>query len=277
MKLSISTLGCPGWSLEQAAAFLHDCGVEGIEIRGIGGELEPTKMACLAQGHLSATHAVLKKYKLTPVCLGTSVAMHRDGDNVTRALEDAKVCAAAGIPAIRIFGNNLPSDSAERSIKLRSISNDIARLCREAEPLGIGVWLETHGDINTPQTLSKIIEACGDLPNFGLIWDVAHTFASHCRNIELILNEIYPYVRHVHFKDQVVTPGEKVRICLPGRGEIPLVNILEALSERGYTGYYSFEWEKLWHPEIEAPEVAFPYFVNYINRLYEKIRNGGRM
>ena len=91
MKLSISTLGCPGWSLEQAAAFLHDCGAEGIEIRGIGGELEPTKMACLAPDNLSATHAVLRKHKLTPVCLGTSVAMHRDGDNVARALEDAKV------------------------------------------------------------------------------------------------------------------------------------------------------------------------------------------
>ena len=61
MKLSISTLGCPGWSLEQAAAFLHDCGVEGIEIRGIGGELEPTKgsvtkpenlrMSVLSQDH----------------------------------------------------------------------------------------------------------------------------------------------------------------------------------------------------------------------------------
>ena len=24
----------------------------------------------------------------------------------------------------------------------------------------------------------------------------------------------------------------------------------------GYKGYYSFEWEKLWHPELEDPETA---------------------
>ena len=29
-------------------------------------------------------------------------------------------------------------------------------------------------------------------------------------------------------------------------------------------GYYGFEWEKGWHPEIEEPEVAFPHFVETI-------------
>ncbi|RYG31354.1 MAG: sugar phosphate isomerase/epimerase, partial [Chitinophagaceae bacterium] len=28
----------------------------------------------------------------------------------------------------------------------------------------------------------------------------------------------------------------------------------------GYQGYYSFEWEKLWHPEIEEPEAALAQY-----------------
>ena len=28
----------------------------------------------------------------------------------------------------------------------------------------------------------------------------------------------------------------------------------------GYQGYYCFEWEKKWHPEIEDPEIAFPHY-----------------
>jgi hypothetical protein len=28
------------------------------------------------------------------------------------------------------------------------------------------------------------------------------------------------------------------------------------LYQGGYKGYYSFEWEKLWHPEIAEPELA---------------------
>jgi hypothetical protein len=34
------------------------------------------------------------------------------------------------------------------------------------------------------------------------------------------------------------------------------------LRNDGYQGYYSFEWEKLWHPELEEPEVALPAYVS---------------
>jgi len=31
-----------------------------------------------------------------------------------------------------------------------------------------------------------------------------------------------------------------------------------------YGGFYNFEWEKRWHPEIEEPEVAFPQFADVL-------------
>src|SRR5438552_1683679 len=34
------------------------------------------------------------------------------------------------------------------------------------------------------------------------------------------------------------------------------------LAHIGYRGFYSFEWEKRWHPEIEEPEVAFAQYAN---------------
>jgi len=41
-----------------------------------------------------------------------------------------------------------------------------------------------------------------------------------------------------------------------GRGEVPIFDAIDALSKGGYKGYYSFEWEKLWHPELAEPEIA---------------------
>ena len=40
------------------------------------------------------------------------------------------------------------------------------------------------------------------------------------------------------------------------KGEVPIYEAVDALRKGGYTGYYSFEWEKLWHPEIDSPEIA---------------------
>jgi hypothetical protein len=35
---------------------------------------------------------------------------------------------------------------------------------------------------------------------------------------------------------------------------------VKVLADGGYGGFYGFEWEKKWHPEIEPPEVAFPHY-----------------
>jgi len=35
---------------------------------------------------------------------------------------------------------------------------------------------------------------------------------------------------------------------------------IEALVKIGYRGFYSFEWEKRWHPDIAEPEVAIAQF-----------------
>jgi hypothetical protein len=36
--------------------------------------------------------------------------------------------------------------------------------------------------------------------------------------------------------------------------------MLGLLAAGGYRGWVSVEWEKRWHPEIEAPEVALPQY-----------------
>ena len=45
---------------------------------------------------------------------------------------------------------------------------------------------------------------------------------------------------------------------LLGDGEVRVQEMLRLLTGAGYAGWISVEWEKRWHPEIEAPEVALP-------------------
>ena len=47
------------------------------------------------------------------------------------------------------------------------------------------------------------------------------------------------------------------------------------LAKGGYRGYYGFEWEKAWHPEIEEPEVAFPHYAEFMRRALADARNRG--
>jgi hypothetical protein len=41
---------------------------------------------------------------------------------------------------------------------------------------------------------------------------------------------------------------------------------VQMLVEMRYSGYYSFEWEKVWHPEIEDPEIAVADYARVVTQ-----------
>jgi sugar phosphate isomerase/epimerase len=68
----------------------------------------------------------------------------------------------------------------------------------------------------------------------------------------------------VHLKDSVPAGSDR-RYVLTGTGDVPVRRQVEALARMKYTGFYNFEWEKRWHPEIEEPEVAFAQFAEVVS------------
>ncbi len=59
---------------------------------------------------------------------------------------------------------------------------------------------------------------------------------------------------------------------LTGTGEVPVKRQIAALVKIGYRGFYSFEWEKRWHPEIEEPERAIAQFAEVAARYLREAR-----
>ena len=53
------------------------------------------------------------------------------------------------------------------------------------------------------------------------------------------------------------------RYALTGEGEFPFDTMFASLAAIGFDGFVSFEWEKHWHPELAAPEIALPHFIKW--------------
>ena len=51
--------------------------------------------------------------------------------------------------------------------------------------------------------------------------------------------------------------GTRICTCTGASIRVP-----HSFVKNGYKGYYCFEWEKAWHPEIEDPDVAFPQYAD---------------
>ena len=269
MKLSASTLGCPGRDIDEIIALYRSAGIKGLEIRGIGGEVAADKITCLSPEHYEETLRKLKENDITPICFGTSISLHnreKFDANVAEGLAAIRLCERTGIPFIRVFGNDLP-DKEGRKEAIETIAEIGTLLCNEGEKAGVQILMEIHGTINTVENLIPVLDALGPHPAFGIIWDVMHTDRAYGDKWDPVYRLIRPFIKHVHIKDHERNSTPPFHLVPLGEGDIPLEDIVNRLRMDGYDGYFSFEWEKMWHPDLAEAESVFPHFTEYMKRF----------
>ncbi len=83
-------------------------------------------------------------------------------------------------------------------------------------------------------------------------------------------NKLKKYIRHTHIKDANLVQG-KLAYTLLGQGDVPVFKAIDTLAKSGYKGYYSFEWEKMWHPEIAEPEIALAHYPKAMKKHFKKL------
>jgi len=74
MKLSISTLVCPTWSWPQIVGAASAHGVQGIDPRGLGQEIDVTRLATF-DVELDSSMQLLHQHGLEMPCLNTSITL----------------------------------------------------------------------------------------------------------------------------------------------------------------------------------------------------------
>ena len=246
--LSFSTLGCPDWTFHQITDFAVDNNFKGIELRGIQRELELTKCKEFSNAeNILATSKLMAEKGLRFSDLGSSAAMHHsDGKERQKNLEEAKrfidLAQKIQCPCIRVFPNNLPKDQ-ERNATIDLIIEGL---------------IESHGELVHIADLQKIMQSA-EHKNVGMVWDIVNMWSATKEPPAAVYATLKKYIRHTHIKDLKIVDGKEQYTFL-GTGETPIFEAIDILHKNGYKGYYSFEWEKLWHPEIEEPEKAFAHY-----------------
>lgn len=275
-KLSFSTLGCPDWSLDQIINFAAKNDYSGIEFRGIQREIDLTKTPAFQ--NREAVKDTVKKIRdknLRIVGFGSSSAMHhREPADRNKAMDEAKryidLAEVAGCPYVRVFPDKLPAGTpVDETLDL--ITEGLTTLGAFSKGSGVTVLMETHGDVVKAADIQKVMSQAGNQQQLGLVWDVSNMWAVTGEKPEEVYGTLRKWIRHTHFKDLRKVDG-KTQYTLFTEGEVPVFEAIEALRRDGYKGYYSFEWEKLWHPEIAEPEIALARFPVKMKEHFSSVR-----
>ncbi|MEO6870228.1 MAG: sugar phosphate isomerase/epimerase family protein [Ginsengibacter sp.] len=271
--LSFSTLGCPDWSFESILDFAVNNGYNGIEIRGIKRELDLLKCPEFSSKEMiQATRKKVEDKNIKIVDLGSYAQMHHPkGAERDKNIDEAKrfidLAQQLHCPYVRVFPNIFPKGPA-RDVITQNIVTSLQELGNYAKGSGVKVLMETHGELVLSEDIERIMQSVND-PDVGLVWDIVNMWSVTKEPPAQVYGRLKKYIHHTHIKDLVINNGKEEYVLL-GKGNTPIFGAIDLLAKDRYKGYFSFEWEKLWHPEIAAPEVALADYPKVMKEHFKK-------
>jgi sugar phosphate isomerase/epimerase len=273
LPLAFSTLGCPNWEWKKILDFACEHGFAAIELRGLEGYLDLPSHPIFAANRIAQTKQEIQVSNLKIACVSSSTNLYMDDPSErARQLEDARrfvdLASSLGSPYVRVFGGKAESDNnplPDIATKSR-VAAGLRRLGEYSGSRNVTVVIESHDHFTASATLKDVLRQA-DSEHVGLLWDAHHTFTSSGEEPESTVKELGAWIRHTHLKDSIGS-GENRKYVLTGRGNVPVRRQVSALESVGYKGFFCFEWEKRWHPEIEDPEIAIADYAHVMRQYF---------
>ena len=265
LPIGFSTLGCPGWEWGKVLDFAQANGFSAIELRGLKGDMDLPSRPEFAAGQIEQSKKDVAAHGLRISCVSSSAEMHhKDPAKRAQQLADAKkfidLASTLGVPNVRVFGNKIEGPQDEVTTW---VADGLRQLGDYAGPKNVTVIIESHGDFTTSPVLKAVLEKTNH-PRVALLWDANHTFVDGKEDPAVTVEQLGKYIRHTHLKDSVMRGGES-HYVLTGTGEVPVKKQVQLLAATGYEGSFSFEWEKVWHPDLEEPEIAIEDYAKVVS------------
>jgi len=271
MKLSFSTLGCPDWSLDQIAKNAVALGYDGVELRTDkdGNHFSP-------DAPLSEARRVGKMFRKAgaPVfsLAGYSRFAFVDDNEIAKnqALMRKLIAIADAMGAnfIRTFAGQIPKES-NRDEMTEKVARAIKPLAQLAAKKKITIGLETHDDWCSGDRVMRVVDIVKSR-GFGVVYDIHNAFNSGIEPWDVTYRKVRKHICYCHVKDAYTGSDGKPQYVLLGAGQLPIQKILRTFKRDGYKSYFSFEWEKKWHAQLENSERAFPQYPIKMKELWNR-------
>lgn len=269
MKIAFSTLGCPNFSWPEIYSMAKDLGFDGIEIRGLGEDIFTVNAKPFTDDQIEQTINKLSSLHLTIPCLSSSSCLkfqEKAKENYQEIIQYIALASKLGTPYIRILGdlNPQPDGEVDDEIVLAALKD----LIPIAEEKGVTLLIETNGVYSDTARLRKLLDnAASDA--VAALWDIHHPYRFAGETPQKTVQNLGAYIKYVHVKDSIVV-NDKIQYKMMGEGDLPIDDIMLALSSIKYDGYISLEWVKRWAADLDDAAVVFPHFINFMSKYIEK-------
>ena len=254
LEKAFSTLGCHELTLAETLGLAERHGIAAVELRSLGGTTDLPAFLKRAYGSPAALAGQLRGSRVRILALDTSLGLVAPSAAAREAfLAFVPWAEALGVPWLRAF--DAGKTPAGDGLVDAAATMRWWREQRQRHGWRTEVMVETHDIL---LTADAVLRFCELVPGAAILWDAHNTWRKGSADPVAMWQAINPHVVHVHVKDSVSRPsdGFPYTFVLPGAGEFPMPQLLEALRADNYAGAVSLEWERQWHPALPPLEEA---------------------
>jgi len=270
MKIGFSSLVCPSWDLETIVQQASALGFDGIELRGLRGELHLPMVSELTVD-ADKTLKLLQDQNVELVCLGSSSTLtSRDKGELARQksaiVEYIELASRLQCPYVRVFMGEV-SRGDDYQVCLSRIAKALISLVPVAARNNVTLLIENGGDFPGSTDLWFLIDAVGH-PSVQCCWNQCHGMTRLERPTNS-LPRLGKKIGLLHICDASFDDQGVLLDYQPlGQGNTEVARQIELLKGMIYDHYIMFEWPKLWIESLPAPDSILPEAAKF---LREKI------
>ncbi len=273
MKIGFSSLACPAWDLETIVKQAASLGYDGVELRGLRGELHLPLAPELASRPDDVRRLFLE-HKVELVCLGASAVL-TSGRRRELArqkgliIEFIELASRLGCPLVRVFVGDTDRGEGPQACLARMV-HVLASLVPVACRHNVTLLLENGGDFSGSQPLWFLIDAVGH-PSIRCCWNQCHAMSVGERPT-ISIPRLGTKIGLVHLCDARFDEFGVLMAHRPlGEGDAQIARQIELLKGLIYRQYVIFDWPKLWVDSLPGPQAVLPQAAKFLRaRIEEK-------
>ncbi len=252
MKLSFSTRAWPGLSVRDCMDIAAEMGFDGVELFNILDDAKAFQPGGpLNRYSVAATARELAEKKVSISCLDTSWDISGEEVSFARLEELLKLARDLRVPYAAVTAME---DRGER------VREFLAKALPLLERSRVTLLIKTVGVYADTARLRDLLDSFAS-DNLGVMWNMHYPFRLNGETPAMTIKNLGAYVKHVHLRDSLDLGGHE----LIGEGNLPIGQMIDALSSVDFDGYVSLEWQQDWVSYEDEYEVIFPHFINYMH------------
>ena len=255
MKIVFSTKNVNRASFLDVCRYAYDYGFSGFEIFDAIKERKQHHDSILRRDRTSDAKRKLINRNISVSALRVPLSIENSDITEEILLKYVDMAANSGTENIIV--------RVEKEISFDVLDDKLTLALKSAEKKDVGILFETVGYLSDTEKVLEIINHFSSAV-IGASWNVRSTYFEAGETAEATIKTLGAYIKYVRLGD--MKDGKTVLI---GEGELPVENLINALSSLNYDGFICAAWNE----DINDADIVLTHFANYIASLRRDKKN----